>query len=105
MNGVYIRDQGVFSNKTLGHGNTRVNGMSITKDGVCGYSFISMQDIESWESSFEMFSHGESSRCHSPFSNVFLIVSALFYENKVLTCYSLWLWVADHACGQKWCMY
>ena len=44
--------------------------MSVRKDGVCSYSFISTWDIESWESGFEMFSHGESSGCHSPLSGV-----------------------------------
>ena len=70
MHGVYIRDQGVFTNKKLSNGNTRVNGRGIRKDGICGYSFIFTWDIESWESRFEMFSHGESSRCHSPLIGV-----------------------------------
>ena len=80
MHRVHVRDQGVLTNKTLSHGNTRVNGMSVRKDGICSYSFFSMWDIESWESGFEMFSHGESSGCDSQLSGVlkvFWMVSPL----------------------------
>ena len=49
------------ANENLCHGNTRVNGRSDKEDGVCSYSFISTWDVESLESGFEMFSHGESS--------------------------------------------
>ena len=55
----------------LSHGNTRVNGRSVRKEGVCSYSFISTWDVESWESGFEMFPHGESGRCYSPLSGAF----------------------------------
>ena len=37
MHGVHIRDQGVFTNKNLDHGNTRVNGRCIQKDCICDY--------------------------------------------------------------------
>ena len=40
--GIYIRDQGVFTNQNLCCGNTRVNDRSVREDGVCSYSFISM---------------------------------------------------------------
>ena len=70
MHGIHIIDQGVFTNEKLCHGNTQVDGRSVRVDGVCSYSFISMWDVESWESGFEMFSQGQSSGCHSPLSGV-----------------------------------
>ena len=51
--------------KTLSHGNTRVNGKSVREDGVCSECFISTWNVESLESGFEIFSHGESSGFHS----------------------------------------
>ena len=55
MHRIHIRDQRVFTNKSLGHGNSIVNGMGIREDGICGYSFISMWDIEGWESDLKCF--------------------------------------------------
>ena len=67
----YIRDQGIFANKDLGHHDTRVNGWGIREDGICGYSLISSGNVKCWKPRFEMFSHGESSRCDCPLSRVF----------------------------------
>ena len=44
---------------------------SETRESLENLSFISTWDVESWESGFEMFPHGESGRCYSPLSGAF----------------------------------
>ena len=71
LHGVDIRDQGKFFSNDLCHSDTSVHGWGVTEDGVCGYSFFSSDDVNSWKPGFEVFPHGKSSGCDCSLSGIF----------------------------------
>ena len=58
LHGVQIRNQGIFANKDLGHGDTRINGWIVRGEGVCHYSFISSGKVKSWNLDLKCFLMG-----------------------------------------------